>query len=194
MITPEINLLFPTVIYQKTDKNLITKNIVKLSKKICLDYGKNSFITNCTTTVETYVDVLNLKEFEKIKEFISNSVLEYCNFLNFDISRGIKVTGSWLNHYNPGELQELHLHHDSLISGSFYIISSGEADFYVRNPSYNYQPILPFLTEENSYNQNNVIYTTDVGKLILFTSATFHGTIPTKKERLSLSFNVTYLN
>ena len=191
---PEINLLFPTVIYQKTNKDLVDKNIIKISKKICSNYGKKSFITNCTTTVQTFQDVLNEKEFEEIKSFISNSVLEYCNYLNFDISKNLKVTGSWLNHYNPGEMQELHLHHDSLISGAFYIISSGEADFYVRNPAYNYQPILPVLTEETPYNQNNVVYNTNVGKLILFTSGTFHGTIPTKKERLSLSFNVTYLN
>ena len=192
MTNPEINLLFPTVIYQKTNKDLIDKSIIKLSKKICSEYGKKSFITNCTTTVQTFQNVLNLEEFEKIKDFIVESILEYYAYLKYDNTKKIKVTGSWLNHYNPGEMQELHLHHDSLISGAFYIISSEEADFYVRNPSYNYQPVLPFIEEETAYNQNDVVYYTNVGKLILFTSGTFHGTIPTRKERLSLSFNVTY--
>jgi uncharacterized protein (TIGR02466 family) len=185
-----VNLLFPTVIYQKDSKNLISKDIIKKSRSICKEYGKNTFITECLTTVETYQNVLDLKEFEDIRNFIITGVSEFINFMGFDKTRNYKIGGSWLNYYAPGNLQELHMHHNSMISGCFYLLSNGESDFYVRNPSYTQQPLMPFLEVENEYNQNTVTFKSAEGKLILFMSSVLHGTIPTKKERISLSFNI----
>lgn len=187
-----INLLFPTVIYQKDSTNLVNPNIIKKSKSICEEYGKNTFITSCLTTVETFPNVLDLNEFEDIRNFIINGVSEYINFMGFDKTINYKISGSWLNYYNPGDLQELHMHHNSMISGCFYLLSNGENDFYVRNPSYTQQPLLPFLEVDNEYNQNTITFKSTKGKLLLFMSSTLHGTIPTKKERISLSFNIVY--
>lgn len=187
-----INLLFPTVIYQKDNENLVNKHIIKISKDICKEYGKNSFITKCLTTVETYGNVLDLPEYEDIRTFIISGISDYVNFMGFDKTKNYKIKGSWLNYYSPGDLQELHIHHDSMISGCFYILASDQKDFYVRNPSYNQQAFLPFVESQNEYNENTVTFKTSTGKLILFMSSCLHGTIQSDKERISLSFNVIF--
>jgi uncharacterized protein (TIGR02466 family) len=188
--SPIVNLLFPTVIYQKNNKKLINQKIIKKSKEICKQYGENIFITKCLTTVYTYPNVLNLPEYSKIKEFITSGVSDYINFMQFDKTKEYKIKGSWLNYYEPGNLQELHMHHDSMISGCFYILANDENDFYVRSSSYTQQAILPFNEVENEYNQYTTSFKTFSGNLILFMSNCLHGTVPSQKERISLSFNI----
>lgn len=185
-----INLLFPTVIYQKDNKNLVSNHIIKASKDICKKYGRDTFITKCTTTVETYENVLDLPEFCNIRTFVINGLSDYINFMGFDKTKNYQIKGSWLNYYNPGDLQELHMHHHSMISGCFYILANEEYDFYVRSSSYNQQALLPFNEIENEYNQHTSKFQTTTGKLILFMSSCLHGTIQTEKERISLSFNI----
>jgi len=186
-----VSLFFPTVIYEKKSSDLINKKIVDKSMSLCKEYGKNSFITNCLTTVLTFDNVLELPEFKEIKFFILESVSEYLNFMKFDKKREYKISASWLNYYKPGDLQELHIHHDSMVSGSFYLVANDEKDFYIRSPQYNQQAILPFNEVETEYNQYTHTIITSPGKLLVFMSSTLHGTIQSKKERLSLSFNIT---
>ena len=185
-----VSLFFPTVIYEKKSADLINKEIIDKSMSLCKDYGKNSFITKCLTTVSTFDSVLELPEFQDIKLFILESVSEYLNFMKFDSKREYKISGSWLNYYKPGDLQELHIHHDSMVSGSFYILANEEKDFYIRSPYYNQQAILPFNEVETEYNQHTHRIITSPGKLLTFMSSTLHGTIQSDKERLSLSFNI----
>lgn len=185
-----VSLFFPTVIYEKKSSDLINKKMIDKSMDLCKDYGKNSFITNCLTTVSTFDSVLELPEFKEIKFFILESVSEYLNFMKFDKSKEYKISGSWLNYYEPGDLQELHIHHDSMVSGSFYLVANDEKDFYIRSPQYNQQAILPFNEVETEYNQYTHSIITSPGKLLIFMSSTLHGTIQSKKERLSLSFNI----
>ncbi len=85
--------------------------------------------------------------------------------------------------------QETHIHHNSLLSGVVYIIGSGLADFYVKSPVSDHQPILPdFIDERNSFENYN--YETIDGRILLFLSSTFHATRPTDREKISLSFNI----
>jgi uncharacterized protein (TIGR02466 family) len=188
--SPTVNLLFPTVIYQKNNKNLVNQKIIKKSKELCDQYGKHIFITKCLTTASTYSNVLDLPEYSKIKEFITSGVSDYINFMQFDKTKEYKIKGSWLNYYDPGNLQELHMHHDSMISGCFYILAHDENDFYVRSSSYTQQAILPVNEVENEYNQYTSSFKTFSGNLILFMSNCLHGTVPSSKERISLSFNI----
>ena len=77
-----------------------------------------------------------------------------------------------------------------MISGCFYILDHDENDFYVRSSSYTQQAILPFNEVENEYNQYTSSFKTFSGNLILFMSNCLHGTVPSSKERISLSFNI----
>lgn len=187
-----ISLFFPTVVYEKNSNDLLNEEIVKKSREICEQYGENSFITNCSTTVSSFSNVLDLPEYKNIKDYIIKSVSDYISFMKFDSTREYKISGSWLNYYAPGDLQELHIHHDSMVSGCFYIIANDEYDFYIRSPQYNQQAMLPFNEVETEFNQTTHKILTSPEKLLIFMSSTLHGTIQSNKERLTLSFNITH--
>lgn len=185
-----INPLFPTVVYHKDNFDIITKEIKDLSKNICFEYGKHAFITKCLTTVDTFDRVLDLPEFSTIREYVIQGITDYVRFMSFDLTKNYSINGSWLNYYDPGYLQEPHIHHDSMISGVIYITGSNQKDFYFRNTNLYTQPSMPFIEKQTEYNQNDCRYESVDGRLILFMSGALHGTLPVDVERISLSFNV----
>ena len=108
--------------------------------------------------------------------------------MKFDMNQSYQIKSSWLNYYQPGMYQETHIHHNSLLSGVVYIIGSGLADFYVKSPIVDHQPILPNFQDNNSFENYN--YETLDGRILIFMSSTFHATRPTDREKISLSFNI----
>lgn len=186
IITP----LFPTVVYHKDNSNLITKELKELSKELCHQHGRHSFITKCLTTVDTFDRVLELPEFLNIRNYVIKGISDYIRFMSFDSTKKYKLSGSWLNYYEPGYLQEPHIHHDSMMSGVVYITGSNQKDFYFRSPNLNTQPSLPFIENQTEFNQTDCRYESIDGRLILFMSGSLHGTLPVDVERISLSFNV----
>ena len=185
-----VNLLFPTVVYTNDNSEIITEEHKELSKQLCHQHGKHAFITKCLTTVNTFDRVLDLPEFLSIRKYAIQGITDYIRFMSFDLNRNYKINGSWLNCYEPGYLQEPHMHHDSMISGVIYITGSNQKDFYFRSPNLNTQPSLPFIEKQTEYNQTDCRYESIDGRIILFMSGALHGTLPVDTERISLSFNV----
>lgn len=181
--------LFPTIIYRKDNPNLITESTKIISKKICFEQGDYAFQSKCISTVKTNNKILDLPDFHEIKKTVENSILEYCKYMKFDTSKPYQIKDSWLNYYQPGMYQETHIHHNSLISGVIYIIGSGLADFYVKSPIVDHQPILPEFKNYEEFENYN--YETKDGRILLFLSSTFHATRPTDREKISLSFNIS---
>jgi len=180
--------LFPTIIYKKDNPNLVSDDLKSLARKICFENGDYEFQSKCISTIRTYQKVLDLPEFQEIKTEIQNSIKEYCEYNKFDMSLDYQITSSWLNYYQPGMYQETHIHHSSFLSGVVYIIGSGMADFYVKSPIMDHQPILPRFECNSEFENYN--YETHDGRILLFMSSTFHATRPTPNEKISLSFNV----
>jgi hypothetical protein len=171
IITP----LFPTVVYHKDNSNLITKELKELSKELCHQHGRHSFITKCLTTVDTFDRILELPEFLNIRNYVVQGISDYIRFMSFDSTKTYKLSGSWLNYYEPGYLQEPHIHHDSMMSGVLYITGSNQKDFYFRSPNLNTQPSLPFIENQTEFNQTDCRYESIDGRLILFMSGSLHG-------------------
>jgi hypothetical protein len=186
IVTP----LFPSVVYHRDEPKIITNEIKKLSKELCFEYGNQPFITKCLSTVDTYNRVLDLPEFSTIREYVVQGITDYVGFMSFDRTIRYELNGSWLNYYEPGNLQEPHIHHDSMMSGVLYITGSKQEDFYFRSSNYYMQSSLPYLEESTEYNRNDAKYQSLDGRLIIFMSGLLHGTLPVGKERISLSFNV----
>jgi uncharacterized protein (TIGR02466 family) len=180
--------LFPChVMYKESD--LVTKELIALSKQIIIENSDNPFYSKCISTVKTKSDILELPEFKKVKEFLSNLVYVYCEQMKIDCSK-LNILDSWLNLYEEGGYQDLHNHHDSMISGVFWLESEEEKDFIFQAPWHFMQPKLPNYTEYNLNNCHNVEINSNVGRGMVFMSHMLHRTLPTKKERISLSFNV----
>ena len=181
--------LFPTIIYKKDNPKLISESVKILAKRICFEQGDYAFQSKCISTIKTNNNILELPDFYRIKKSVEESIKEYCKYMKFDMNQSYQIKDSCLNNYQPGMYQETHIHHNSLLSGVVYIIGSGLADFYVSNPFYNQQPLLPCFNHEND-SFANYNYETFDGRTLLFMSSTLHATRPTDREKISLSFNV----
>ena len=186
------NYLFPTLVVCK-DFGKVSANIIEVSKKIIQDYGEKPFNVPCVSTVNSYPNVLDLIEFKEIKEQIVQTISVYTDVHKIDKSN-LYFADSWINSYQLHGYQDLHLHPDSMISGVYYIQSSGEKDFIFQAPYHFHQSIVPKYTETNLTNCHNVDYNSTEGRCILFMSHLMHRTLPAKSERISLSFNIKYKN
>jgi uncharacterized protein (TIGR02466 family) len=173
--------------YKESD--LVDNNIVDVSRNLVKDHSDTPFYSKCLSTVRTKSSILELHEFANIKQFLGNLVYVYCEQMRIDCSK-LSILHSWLNLYEEGGYQDLHNHHDSMISGVFWLKSSGEKDFIFQSPWHFMQPRLPNYIEANLNNCHNVEINSLVGRGMVFMSHMLHRTLPTKQERISLSFNV----
>ena len=180
--------LFPCQIMYK-ESSLVDKNILQIAEKIIRENEDTPFYSKCISTVNTKNDILELPEFYEIKQFLGNLVYVYCEQMNIDCSK-LRIMDSWLNLYEEGGYQDLHNHHDSMISGVFWLESEGERDFIFQAPWHFMQPKLPNHTKNTFNNCHNVEINSTVGRGLVFMSHMLHRTLPTKKKRISLSFNV----
>ena len=184
-----VNELFPTRIVYKDKPMLITDTVLIKAREILDMHKDKPFYSPCNSTVKTYAQVLELPEFKEIKQFVSEVVSVFFNVHKIDPT-GLNFLDSWLNHYTIGGYQDLHNHHDSMLSGVIYLESAGEKDFVLQAPWHFQQPKLPNYLEQTVDNSHNVDYTTPVGRAIIFMSHALHRTLPATESRISLSFNI----
>lgn len=186
------NQLFPShVLYR--DFSPPNKELVEFSKGFLHEHGGVPFHSPCISTVKANINVLELPEFNIIKENIVELLNIYCDSLHID-TNGLGIIDSWLNRYDIHGYQDLHHHPDSMISGVYYIEGTGEKDFMFQAPFYFSQPCFPEFKELNLSNCYNVDYHSNSGRCIIFMSHLAHRTLPAKKQRMSLSFNVKYIS
>ena len=102
----------------------------------------------------------------------------------------LKITQSWANYAKVGQQHGLHLHHNSIISGVFYVnTNQDDKIIFVRNTSTRHFAVE---TEEyNSWNADELWFETEQGSLLLFPSLLAHRVSKAtgEKERISISFN-----
>jgi uncharacterized protein (TIGR02466 family) len=142
-----------------------------------------------TTTVNN--KVLELKEFKKLKEFVTSSVNEYfqktiCPKENVELY----VTQSWVNYTEKGQFHHKHAHPNSFISGVLYLNADVTKDkIYFYKEQYQQLNVEP--KEWNITNSTSWWFEVGTGKLILFPSSLTHmvQTIDHDETRISLAFN-----
>lgn len=184
-----VNELFPTRVVYKDNPRLVTESVLTKSKEILERYQDSPFYSPCNSTVHTFARVLDLPEFTEIKNFITEVVSVFLDVHNID-PKGLDFLDSWLNYYDVGGYQDLHNHHDSMLSGVIYLQSSGAKDFIFQAPWHFQQPKLPNYTINTVANSHNVEYNSEVGRAIVFMSHALHRTLPATAPRMSLSFNI----
>jgi len=184
----EIHTLFPTTVYRNNINRKFTKqelNFLQLSKK---NIRKN--IGNSSTN-QSYI--LENNQFKNLKKDILFYINDYCeNFLKIN-SKKIKpyITQSWLNFTNVNEFHHLHHHHNSFISGVFYVKSKKDVD-KIHFAEDNKYLLRPEYTEFNIYNSEDWWLPTETGDVLLFSSKLKHYVRHKEdtNERISLAFNV----
>lgn len=193
MNTAYYDSLFPTIVVYTDSTNLINDNLITESKTLLSKHGSKPFYSPCLSTVENMGGVLNLPEFQQIKDRIIFTLDAYCQKTKLEKEK-LKFSCSWLNQYDKHGYQDLHSHADSLLSGIFYLKSDGLKDLIFQSPFHFFQPITPKYSEKNLENCVNVEYASIEGRCYIFPSHLMHRTLPAQNERISLSFNIVYCN
>ena len=181
--------IFPTSI--GISDNIIDNTLIKISNDYLDLYGSQAFLCPCTSTIRHHPKILEEKPFEQIKENIKELIAYYCTSVGYSSER-IQISESWLNRYDEFGYQDLHHHHDSLISGVIYIQSKGNQDFVVQAPWHTHQPMLFDITNPSHDNYTTYSYPSTNGRCYIFPSYLMHRTLPATSKRISLSFNCVY--
>ena len=184
-----INHLFPTVVLYKDAPELITDSVLDKAREILNKHSDNPYCSPCNSTVRTFASVLELPEFVGIKRFLVELTGVFLDVHKIN-GANLNFLDSWLNHYSVGGYQDLHMHHDSMLSGVIYLESAGNKDFVLQAPWHFQQPKIPDYVEKNLDNSHNVEYNSPAGRAILFMSHALHRTMPATTSRISLSFNI----
>jgi hypothetical protein len=184
-----VNDLFPTRVLYKDTLDLITPAVLQKAKEILAQYKNSPFHSSCSSTVNTFSNVLDLPEFIEIKQFLSECASVFLDIHKID-SEQLNFLDSWLNHYDVGGYQDLHMHHDSMVSGVFYLESLGNKDFVLQAPWHFQQPKIPNYIEQTLDNSHNAEFDSVPGRAIFFMSHALHRTAPATASRISLSFNI----
>jgi uncharacterized protein (TIGR02466 family) len=181
----KIDNLFPTAIgIDKLPKELTAEQLKflitqQMRANIGNAYSEDNYILDNEELKSLRNDLLDIvRKYFKVVYAPTNDVEVY-------------ITQSWVNATEPSNYHHVHNHHNSFISGVFYIHSEGESDkIKFHKPGYECIQIIP--TEWNIYNAKSWWYSVNTGDVILFPSSLTHEVPPTisSKNRISLAFNV----
>ncbi len=143
---------------------------------------------NNSSSLDTYV--LDNQHVPVLRAFIQNSINEYFQEIYSTSTAEIYITQSWVNHTNAGENHHRHKHHNSLISGVFYLKADLNRDrLYFHQPRKDWFRIEP--TQYNVYNSETWWLPVGQNDLFLFPSYLEHyvDVVPGGETRISLAFN-----
>jgi uncharacterized protein (TIGR02466 family) len=194
----EIISLFPTPVLRVRVQEYFKDEIWKL-KQLEMEHVYSNDVTkdlNHFKSIESYC--LDLPGMEKLKAYIEKEVKDfYVHGLAID--GDIIITQSWVNRNINGGGTHAHYHHNSVISGVYYIDvpdNSTLIKFYKpdvdRSTVYRLEPeVNPNLFEGNPYAQTVATIPVANSEILLFPSYLPHSVpnMATSKDRWTLAFN-----
>lgn len=186
-------MIFPTYVVYTDHKSIVNTDLIEKSKFILKTYSDKPFLSPCISTVKTKDNILDVEEFSPIKNAVVQTVFEYCKKLHIK-TENLVIKSSWINFYDVNGYQDLHNHNNSVLSGVFYIKSEEARDLVFQAPYHFQQPVNPKIHTYTIENCNIVDFPSKIGRCYVFPSHLLHQTLPAKSERISLSFNINYID
>lgn len=194
----EIISLFPIPVLRVRVQEYFKDEMWKL-KQLELEhiYGNDDKAdANHFKSIESYC--LDLPGMEDLKEYIEKEVKDFYVH-GLAINGDIRITQSWVNKNINGGGTHTHYHHNSIISGVYYMDVPDNSTFIKfykpdgnRSTMYRLEPqIDPDLLLGNPYAQIGTSIPVANNEILLFPSYLPHGVpdMNTKKERWTLAFN-----
>jgi uncharacterized protein (TIGR02466 family) len=181
----EFNLVFPIAILRNSfDRNLNNSE---------LNYIKNlNKRENVLNTVTTNTNVLKDPILTDLKQFILKEVNVY--FSEIIKTNNVitpYITQSWCNYTYQNQGHHTHRHHNSILSGVFYVKAEDKEDSITIVKPYtdNFQFSC---FERNPCNAETMTFPVKTNDLIIFPSYLEHSvqTKSNNNERISLAFNI----
>lgn len=176
--------LFPTPVYCAKMNRSLTESERRriMSEHLTVNIGNS---------IGDSRKILDAPELSKLKEFILqhlNNCLRETWVPKNEVE--VYITQSWANFTDAGQYHHQHRHHNSFLSGVFYI-ETNEKDsisFYKDT----YEQIFPEVKEFNSFNSTSWSVPVEAGQIVIFPSSLYHGVevLPKgSKRRISVAFN-----
>lgn len=197
---------FPTLIYSAP---LLSKGEVFLREilKECHQIrefdqeGQRWSRTNYPGGYTSYGSLDRLHEFSStfmdLERHVNRHVRLFAGRLDWDLGgRSLGMTDCWVNCMPQGTAHSLHLHPNSVISGTFYVATpKGCAGLKFEDPRLSrLMAAPPTASEARPENRRHITYPAQAGHLILFESWLRHEVPanPVRTERISVSFNYAW--
>jgi len=165
------------------------------------DAGRAWSAKNYPGGYTSYASMNRLHEFsstfEGLEKKIAKHVRAFAKALDMDLrGREIRMTDFWVNIMQERAAHSMHLHPNSFISGTYYVVTpEGCAGLKFEDPRLSsLMAAPPKLVSARPENQLYTTYAAEAGKLILFESWLRHEVAQNQltKERISVSFNYAW--
>lgn len=143
------------------------------------------------TTYKSQNQLYELPGFEDLTRLVQREADRFAKVLGLDVH--LYFTGCWLNVYGPNHSQDLHVHTQQVISGTYYVQTPpGTPGLSVFSPFSEVMFDAPIATP-NELNAKFLEIPVVAGDLLLFRSWTRHCVRAnrTPGERISIAFNLS---
>ncbi|MBN8249573.1 MAG: hypothetical protein J0L84_19300 [Verrucomicrobia bacterium] len=132
--------------------------------------------------------------FAELERRLDRHVAAFARALSWDLGgRPLRMTDCWVNFMPRGVAHSLHLHPNSVVSGTYYVATPrGCAGLKFEDPRLSrFMASPPRLASAPPSQQVHVLYPAVAGRVTLFESWLRHEVVanPVRAERISISFN-----
>ena len=195
--TRETVNIFPSVIQLSTllGASSMKRDLIRSVEKIrkTTPNGRpDGWTSSVYTTLFTHDKLHKEAEFKGLTDHILREAEHFAGTLGIDLEHfRLVYKDCWFNIYGWKDGQEIHIHNNSVISGSYYLkIPDGASGLIVHSPVME-SMFLPPQSTTNIYNIGYDEIFVEEGLVILFRSNLKHSVKPNpiKRERISISFN-----
>ena len=153
-----------------------------------------AWVSTVYTTLNSADELHKLPEFSELNEIIMRESASFADSLMINHhDYPLQVSACWLNIYGPMDGQEIHLHSNNMISGSYYVKTPPGCSGLMFHSMRADQMLEPPLTAINKLNSTISELAVREGMMVLFQSSMKHSVrpSPTAEERISISFNLS---
>ena len=184
--------LFPQGVVSQYQHQYYSLDVSKLSD---IEVGEplNGVLTS-QVSLKRNENILDLPVFEKIKEFILESVkhhLEHVEMFEYD---DFWFTSSWINFCEPGGWQDYHNHANAILSGCYYIKADDTMPGLVfkKIELDSHQFFATYTKVNQPHKANKIELKVRTGSLVIFPSYMVHGheSNTTNETRIGIAFNI----
>ena len=190
-----IQLLFPTVlqISDLSNEPEMNANLTSMVEEIRRRHGNSkpqSWACDLYTTIGEPEALFHWQELRPFCEIVLTKIRQFGSKFAYDVSQA-EINECWVNVYESGHAQEIHLHKNSVVSGIYYLkVPEGSG------PTMFYSPQSDVMLEPrpgagNQYNATVSAVPPVEGRLVVFKSSLRHAVMPGlfEGDRITLAFN-----